>query len=286
VDGLAIDSIGLEGTYAQPFYHNLEDLFFRYGIRLNTNLVKDGASALMVPLVVGQMGNQPNIQPVPYRFFPLINNFGPGVITRNLDMIVTKFASTLDTVKAPGIRKTPLLKTTPYTHVLQAPALVTYNDARKDTDVEVYREGEKTIAYLLEGSFTSLYKNRILPSDSRSEFFKPQSEETRLLICSDGDLVVNEINRRTGEPLPLGFDKISSHTFGNADFILNTTDYLIDEHGVISARNKEVKLRPLDSIKIRDNRNRIQLINLLIPSLLVLIPGLIRGWWWKRKFSV
>lgn len=284
MDGLQIDSIGLEGTFAQPYDSNIDDLLFRYGIRLNKDLVKDGASAAMVPLVVGEMGGEPNIQPIAYRFFPMINNFGNSVITRNIDIVSSKFASTLDTVKAAGVKKTPLLMTTPYTKTLTAPALVTYNDARKDTDVEEYNGGVKTIGYLLEGRFSSLYKNRILPSDPRSEHFKPESEQTKIVVCSDGDLVVNDIDRRNGEPLPLGFDKLSKHTFGNQDFVLNAVDYLIDEDGVITARNKEVKLRPLDTIKTRDNRLQIQLINVLLPIGIVLILGLARNWFYRRRF--
>jgi ABC-2 type transport system permease protein len=286
MDGLSVDSIGLEGTYAQPFDHNLDDLFFRYGVRVNNDMIKDGASAVMVPLVVGQMGDRPNIQPIPYRFFPLINHFGPSLITRNLDMVVSKFASSIDTVKAERIKKTPLLITTPYTKVLKAPALVTYNDARRDTDVEEYNNGEKSIGYLLEGRFKSLYQNRIFPEDSRFQYFRPESDETKIIVCSDGDLVVNETDRRSGEPLPLGFDKLSSHTFGNADFLLNAVDYLVDENGVITARNKEVKLRPLDTIKTRDERSRIQLLNLLLPSLIVIILGAARAGLRRRKFII
>ncbi|UBM57409.1 gliding motility-associated ABC transporter substrate-binding protein GldG [Marinilongibacter aquaticus] len=285
VDGLKVDSIGLEGTFAQPLESGLEDLFFKYGLRLNANMVKDGASAAMVPLVVGAMGDKPNIQPIPYRFFPLINHFGKSLITRNLDMVLSKFASTLDTVNGGNVVKTPLLMTTPYTKVLNAPALVTYNDARKETDQSEYNQGEKAIAYLLEGRFGSLYANRILPQDPRSEHFKPVSESTKIIVCSDGDLVVNEIDRRNGDPLPLGFDKLSKHTFGNQDFLLNAVDYLIDENGVITARGKEVKLRPLDAIKSRDQRFHYQLINLVLPVSVVLLFGLLNFWFWRRRYA-
>ncbi|MGR3811232.1 gliding motility-associated ABC transporter substrate-binding protein GldG [Jiulongibacter sp. NS-SX5] len=285
VDGLKVDSIGLEGSYAQPLRHNLDDLFFKYGIRLNTDMVKDGGSAAMVPLVVGNMGDKPNIQPIPYRFFPLVGNFGESLITKNIDLVISRFASTIDTIPGTGTKKTPLLGTTPYTKVLQAPALVTYNDARKDTDTEEYNNGVKEIGYLLEGRFKSLYENRILPSDPRSEYFKALSEPTKMIICSDGDLIVNEIDRRNGEPLPLGFDKVSQHTFGNKDFLMNAIDYLIDDNGVITARNKEVKLRPLDTIKIRDERFRLQLTNLLLPSLLILILGGLKGYFWRRQYG-
>ncbi|AWV99710.1 gliding motility-associated ABC transporter substrate-binding protein GldG [Arcticibacterium luteifluviistationis] len=285
IDGLKVDSIGLQGTYAQPFESNLQDLFFKYGIRLNYDMIKDGASAAMVPLVVGNMGDKPNIQPIPYRFFPLINNFGQSLITKNLDLVESKFTSSIDTVLSSGISKTALLKTTPYTKILNAPALVTYNDARSNTDQQEYNGGEKTIAYLLEGKFSSLYENRILPSDPRSGAFKAKSEPTKMIVCSDGDLIVNELDRRTGEPMPLGYDKVSQHTFGNKDFLMNAIDYLVDENGVINARGKEVKLRPLDAIKTRDNRTQIQLVNLVIPSILIIIFGLVRGFFWRRKYA-
>ncbi|WP_341226509.1 gliding motility-associated ABC transporter substrate-binding protein GldG [uncultured Arcticibacterium sp.] len=285
IDGLKVDSIGLQGTYAQPYESNLQDMFFKYGIRLNYDMIKDGASATMVPLVVGNMGDKPNIQPIPYRFFPLINNFGQSLITKNLDLVESKFTSSIDTVLSSGIAKTPLLKTTPYTKILNAPALVTYNDARSNTDQQEYNNGEKTIAYLLEGEFSSLYENRILPSDPRSGIFKAKSVPTKMIVCADGDIIVNSLDRRTGEPLPLGYDKVSQHTFGNKDFLMNAIDYLVDENGVINARGKEVKLRPLDAIKTRDNRTQIQLVNLLIPSVLIILFGLVRGFFWRRKYA-
>lgn len=285
IDGLKVDSIGLQGTYAQPYESNLQDMFFKYGIRLNYDMVKDGASAAMVPLVVGNMGDKPNIQPIPYRFFPLINNFGESLITKNLDLVESKFTSSIDTIRSSGIVKTPLLKTTPYTKILNAPALVTYNDARSDTDQEEYNNGEKTIAYLLEGQFSSLYENRILPSDPRSGTFITKSLNTKMIVCADGDLIVNSLDRRTGEPLPLGYDKVSQHIFGNKDFLMNAIDYLVDENGVINARGKEVKLRPLDAIKTRDNRTQIQLVNLAIPSVLIILFGLIRGFFWRRRYA-
>jgi ABC-2 type transport system permease protein len=285
MDGLKVDSIGLQGTYAQPFDHNLQDLFFKYGLRINQDIIKDGASASMVPLVVGNMGDKPNIQPIPYRFFPLINNFGESLITKNLDLVRSKFTSSIDTVSSRGIQKSSLLMTTPYTKILQAPALVTYNDARSNTDEQEYNHGVKTIAYLLEGRFSSLYQNRILPSDPRSAYFKGKGESTKIIVCSDGDLIVNDVDRKTGQPLPLGFDRLSQHTFGNKDFLMNAIDYLVDENGVINARGKEVKLRPLDAIKTRDNRTQIQLVNLLLPSLLIILFAILRGLYWRRKYA-
>lgn len=281
VDGLKVDSVGLEGNFAQPLELNLTDLFFKYGVRINSNIIKDGASCALIPLVVGDMGDKPNIQPVPYRYFPLINNFGKSLITNNLDLVFARYTASIDTVRADGVNKTPLLMTSPYTKVLNAPAFITFNDARTETDQTEYQGGVKTIAYLLEGKFQSLYKNRLLPNAD----FKSESVPTKIIVCSDGDLIVNEVSQKTGNPLPLGYDKTSQHTFGNKDFVMNAIDYLIDEDGVIQARGKEVKLRPLDKLKTRDERTFWQMLNLGLPVGLVLVFGFLLQWWRKREYT-
>ncbi|MFD2523433.1 gliding motility-associated ABC transporter substrate-binding protein GldG [Emticicia soli] len=285
VDGLKVDSVGLQGTYAQPLELNLTDLFFKYGVRINSNIVKDGASSAAIPMVVGNMGDKPNIQPIPYRFFPVINNFGKSLITNNLDLIFCRYVASIDTVQAAGVNKTPLLMTTPYTKVLNAPALVTYNEAHTETQQDDYNGGIKTIAYLLEGKFESLYKNRLLPSDPNYASFKAESVPTKMLVCSDGDLIVNDLSPKTGNPLPLGFDKTTQHVFGNKDFVLNAIDYMIDENGVIQARGKEIKLRPLDKLRTRDERTKWQIINIALPLGIVILFGIILFMLRKRKFA-
>ncbi|UTA67960.1 gliding motility-associated ABC transporter substrate-binding protein GldG [Emticicia sp. 21SJ11W-3] len=285
VDGLKVDSVSLESTYAQPLELNLTDLFFKYGVRINSNIVKDGASSAAIPMVVGNIGDKPNIQPIPYRYFPVINNFGKSLITNNLDLIFCRYVASIDTVSSPGIHKTPLLMTTPYTKVLNAPALVTYNEAHTETQQEDYNAGIKVIAYLLEGRFESLYKNRLLPSDPNYKTFKAESAPTKVLVCSDGDLIVNDINPKTGNPLPLGFDKTTRHIFGNKDFVMNAIDYLIDENGVIQARGKEVKLRPLDKLRTRDERTQWQVINIGLPLGVLALFGVLLFVLRKRKFA-
>ncbi|WP_064196159.1 MULTISPECIES: gliding motility-associated ABC transporter substrate-binding protein GldG [Emticicia] len=283
VDGLKVDSVGLEGNYAQPLDLNLTDLLFKYGVRINNNIVKDGASCAVIPLVVGELGDRPNIQPVPYRYFPLINNFGKSLITNNIDLVYSRYVASMDTVRADGVTKVPLLMTSPYTKVLNAPAFITFNDARTDTDQAEYKGGVKTIAYLLEGKFQSLYKNQII--DPKATGFKAESEPTKIIICSDGDLIVNEVSQKTGNPLPLGYDKATQHTFGNKDFVLNAIDYLIDENGVIKARGKEVKLRPLDKLRTRDERTFWQILNIGLPVGLVIVFGFVLQWLRRKNYG-
>ena len=276
VDGQRVDSVSNEGTYAQPISLNLDDLFFRWGIRLNRDVVKDLYCA-PIPLNVGNLGDKPNIQLMPWRFYPLFNNFGTSgnPIVRNLDRVLGRFVSTLDTVRSPGIQKTPLLLTSPYTKVLKAPALISYNEARQQPDPKTYNEGPKLIGCLLEGRFQSLFANRILPGDPRANGFRAEGVASRVLICSDGDLIVNDVDYKRNAPYPLGFDRFTRTTFGNKDFVLNAIDYLVDPNGVIAARARAITLRPLDKIRIDANRTGWQVLNLIGPLALVGLVGFV-----------
>ncbi|AQG81886.1 gliding motility-associated ABC transporter substrate-binding protein GldG [Spirosoma montaniterrae] len=274
VDGARVDSISNEGNYAQPLSLNLDDLFFRWGVRVNRDVVKDLQCA-PIPLNVGNLGDKPNIQLLPWRFYPLLNNFGSSgnPIVRNLDAVLSRFTSTLDTVRSPNIRKTPLLLTSPYTQVLKTPALISYNEARQQPDPQTYNNGIRLVACLLEGRFQSIYANRILPGDPRAKGFKTEGEPSRVLVCADGDLIVNDVDYKRNAPYPLGFDRFTRATFANKDFALNAIDYLVDPNGVIAARARTVALRPLDKIRVDANRTGWQLLNLLGPLALLGIVG-------------
>lgn len=284
MDGARVDSVSLEGTFAQPLDLNLEDLLFKYGCRVNQNLVKD-LSCAMIPLNVGNMGDKPQIQPMPWRFFPLINNFGKHPIVRNLDAIYTRFPSTIDTVTADGITKTPLLLTSQYTQIRKAPALVAYNEARQQPDPKEYNAGVKQVAVLLEGAFSSLFNNRLLSKDPRLSTFVGKSKPTKIIVVSDGDLIINDMDYKRDVPLPLGYDRLSRNTFANKDFVLYAIAYLLDPEGLITARNKQVTLRPLDKLRLQDERLQWQLLNLLGPLVLIGVLGVLWQWWRKRKYA-
>jgi ABC-2 type transport system permease protein len=285
VDGAKVDSVSLEGTFSQPLDLNLNDLFFHWGVRINSNLVKD-LNAAKILMNVGNTGDQPQIVPVDWRFFPLLNHFGKHAITRNIDAIYGRFVSALDTVGgAQNIIKTPLLMTSPYTQIVTSPALISYNEARKNPDPAAYNGGSKLVSILLEGRFESLFKNRILPSDPRSADFVAQGNSGKVLIASDGDLVVNDFDYKRNTPLPLGYDRVLNKTYGNKDFILHALDYMTDADGLISARNKEVKIRLLDKIQIQEDKKFWQSINILLPLLIIAILGGLRYLVRMRKFA-
>lgn len=285
VDGAKVDSVSLDGSYAQPLDLNLNDLFFKWGARVNTNLVKDITCAEIL-LNVGNVGDNPEIRPVPWRFFPLLNNFGRHIITRNLNPVYTRFLSTIDTVGgAQAIYKTPLLMTSPYTQVLNTPALVGYNEARKEPQRAEYNGGVKLSGVLLEGSFTSLFQNRILPSDPRSAKFKANGSGGKVIICADGDIVVNDYDYKRNAPLPLGYDRVTKQTFGNKDFVMHALDYMTDANGLINARSKQIVIRSLDKIQIQEKRKFWQSLNLLLPIALIGIFGALRFYFRTRKFA-
>lgn len=284
VDGAKVDSVSLEGNYVQPLDLNLNDLFFRWGARINNNLVKD-LNCATIPMNVGNMGDKPEIKAVPWRFFPLLNNFGPSPITRNTDAVYSRFLSSLDTVGgAPGIQKIPLLMTSPYTNLVNTPALVGYNEARQQPDPAEYKGGVKLAAVLLEGSFNSLFENRILPNDPRSKTFKATGHG-KIIICADGDVVVNDYDYRRNTPLPLGYDRASSNVFGNKDFVMHALDYMTDENGIINSRNKQISIRALDKIAVHKDKKFWQALNLLLPLAILGIFGAIRYYIRKRKFA-
>jgi gliding-associated putative ABC transporter substrate-binding component GldG len=279
-----MDSIGDQGTYAFTYNHNLGDLLFRYGVRVNPNLVQD-LSAGQIPVVVGNFGDKPQIQPMPWPFFPLVNTFGDHPVVKNMDMVYTRFVSSIDTVKATGVSKIPLLMTSMYTRTLTTPVRVNFNDMRREMNPNFFNQGPSTVAYLLEGKFPSIYKNRILPAFASKSEFKETSKPTKILVCSDGDLMRSEINFKTKEPYPLGFDPFMKRNFANKEFVVNTLEYLLDEDGLISARRKEVVLRPLDKVKIQEEKFNWQIINLVVPIVLVIIFGLVRHFLRKKKYQ-
>ena len=191
----------------------------------------------------------------------------------------------MDTIKAAGVKKTPLLFSSTYSRKAVAPVKVGVNDLRNQLQAGEFNESRIPVGYLLEGKFTSLYKNRFAPDGADAKHSLTESAVTKLIIIADGDIIRNDVNTRNGEIQPLGFDPITQYTFANQDLLLNSIAYLLEEDGLIKARNKEIKIRPLDKEKIKQERLFWQVINLLVPLLLVVAFGFSRSYWRKLKYS-
>lgn len=287
IDALSVDMTraGGQGTFGLAPDLGLDDMFFRYGVRLEKNYVLDVQRFGRYPVITDNSGTVTNLR-WPYYFGTA--NYTPHPITRNLDAVFMRFAGTIDTVAARGIKKTPLLYTSARTRVLRTPAPVSFEQIAIESDPDLYQGGIQPIAYLLEGSFTSMFKNRILPKEGvNTSDFKEDGVENKILVVSDGDVIRNEISR--GRALELGLNPFAENSeqqrYANSDFLFNALAYLIDENGLITARTKEIKLRPLDGIKVQNERTKWQLINLLGPILLIVVFGVTRSLIRKRRYS-
>ena len=282
----SMDSLQKSGTSVaveKPL--DLQGQLFTYGIKLNNDLVTDLIS-VSIPLRTGQMGDKPSIDFFPWYYFPLVTPISEHPIVRNLNAIKTQFVSSLDTTIG-GVKKTVLLKTSPYSRTIGAPAVINLAITRQQPDERIYKGPQKSIAILLEGEFLSDFRNRIPPeiANSKEIGFKEMSRETRMIVVSDADIIRNQFHIPEGYPLPLGYDQFTRETYGNKEFILNAMSYLVDGPGLISSRSKEMKLRLLDKTKVNSNKLFWQMFNLIVPLLLILVLALLMIWTRKRKYS-
>ncbi|HZB14086.1 MAG TPA: gliding motility-associated ABC transporter substrate-binding protein GldG [Chryseolinea sp.] len=280
----SMDSAARDDYFAGPNNLNLDDQLFKYGVRINPDLVQDRRSG-MYPVITGEVGGRPRMQLIEWPFFPLISEFANHPITKNLDAILTRFCNSIDTVKATGIEKTPLLMSSPYSRKIATPVHINVNELRKNLRDSDYSTRFIPIGIILEGKFTSLYKNRFPPSGQESSKIIEESVPTKIVIVADGDIARNDVNPRNSQPQPLGFDPMTKTTFANKDFLLNTVAYLTEEKGLIQVRNKEVKIRPLDKVKLKEGRVKWQVLNIAAPLILLIGYGIFRFYLRKRRFA-
>ncbi len=269
---------------------NLEDQLFRYGVRINPDLLQD-VECDKIPSVVGMVGGKPQIQIVPWPYFPLLRNPGEHPISKNLDYVVAKFPQSMDTVKAPGIRKTVLLSSSSTSRILNAPARVEWASVRNEEDLKTFTKPFVPVAILLEGRFNSPFANRISSamSDSMSNVyhrpFLPQSEkENKMIVISDGDIALNEVPKNE-RPLPMGMNLYTKQQYANREFLLNAVEYLVDPSGILETRGKDYTLRLLDKKKVEEEKAFWQLINIGLPILLVILSVMAYQAWRKRKYG-
>ena len=286
-----LDSIALQGTYAFGRDLNIEDQLFRYGAKLDLNLIQALQDQLMgvIQVTTDTFGGQPNVQNFPFPYYVYLNRFAEHPITRNLDAVYARFLSTVDTTREPGIRKTPLMFTSKYTRVKEAPTLVSLEELRVQNELDPSRYDKQYLpaAYLLEGQFKSYFATRFAPPGVRggAELLRQGTAEAKIIVAADGDLLRNELDPRSGQPLPLGYDRLRQQTFSNTEFIVNALNYLTDEDGLIASRAKQVTLRPLDGPRIQRERLYWQFVNIGLPVLAVVAFGVGRYFFRRWKYE-
>lgn len=276
-----------ESTMGNSLNINLDDMLFKYGVRLNKNLLLDYNSAA-IALKTGQMGGQAQIEYFRWYYFPLLNSASNSNIVKNINPIKADFVSSIEPVISDSdVQKIPLLKTSDYTKISTAPVFISLSMLRQTPDQRMFSQKSQNVAYLLKGQFESLYANRMTASIMESEEigFKTSSEPTAMIVVADGDLIKNQFHIPKGYPLPLGFDQYTQVTYGNKDFIENAVSYLVDGEGIIGIRSRELKIRLLDMNKVNDKTMLWQILNVVVPSVIVIVFGFILSIIRKRKFT-
>lgn len=264
---------------------NLDDMLFKYGVRLNPVLVQDMQCGFL-NINVGFKNGQPNFQLFPWLYHPLILSDVDHPVVKNLDLIKFEFVSTLDTVSAKGIKKTILLRSSRYTKTQPTPARIGLAMVKFTPKEDQFHNSYQSVACLLEGSFSSVFSNR-LPSailNDSAIAFRDKGVPTKMIVIADGDVAKNDIRPGVG-PLALGFDRNTGQTFANKTFLLNCVNYLVDDEGLLQLRSREVKLRLLDKKKIANHETKWQIINIALPLGIIILFGLIQFYYRKKKYA-
>ncbi len=268
---------------------NLEDQLFKYGVRINQDLVQD-IQCDKIPSVIGSYGDKPQVQLLPWPYFPLLRNTSGHPVAKNLDYVVAQFPQSIDTIRTAGITKTVLLSSSPEARTLNAPAAVEWASIRNEEDLKTFTKSNLPVAVLLEGKFQSLFVNRISTAmaDTLTNVygkpFKPGNDmENKMMVIADGDLALNAITQNEG-PLPMGMNMYTKQQYANREFIMNAVEYMVDNSGILETRSKDYTLRLLDKQKVEEKRSFLQLLNIGLPILIIIVLIALYQYFRKRKY--
>ncbi|KIQ16882.1 gliding motility protein GldG [Flavobacterium sp. MEB061] len=268
-------------TLAYPRDLNLNDMFFKYGFRINPDLVKDEQGS-PIKLATGEQGSATQYQDFTWKFAPQVYPTSKHPIVKNLGGIKFDFANPIDTLKN-GIKKTVLLQSSQYSKVIGTPAEINLNIVTEKTSPEEYlNKGNLPLSVLLEGNFHSAFENRVLPFKEND--FIEKGKPNKMIVIADGDLARNQLDKNR-EPVELGYDQRTGNLYDNKDFIMNCINYLLDDTGLINIRSKDVELPLLDKEKVYENYSITQFITIGLPIVILLVFGLVFTYIRKRKYS-
>ncbi|MBT8231644.1 MAG: gliding motility-associated ABC transporter substrate-binding protein GldG [Saprospiraceae bacterium] len=288
-----LDSISVNKNYLpRPINHGLDDLFFKYGVRLNKNVVLDLENTKL-PQVYGYSGGKPQQQLFSWVYHPLLVPNPENPIVKNIDRVASTFPSTIELLDTRGnLMSTPLLTSSRYSRYQVYPSInISFEIMRIEQKIEAYNKSYLPTAVIVEGEFESFFKNRV--SSAMSETLKnidasfvEKSKPTSQIFVTDSDIIKNLYDAKSNRISPLGFNKWEGYVYeGNQDFIINAIDYLIDDYGLVDSRSKNLKVRLLDNVEIRENKLKWQLINIILPLMIVVLGGLAFNYIRKKKFA-
>jgi len=272
---------------------NLTDLLFNYGARINADLVMD-LQCDFLPFAVGGTADKPQYEFLHWNYYPLFETRNNHSINKSLGLVAGRFVNSMDTVEAEGIKKTYLLQSSNNSRTISTPALISTNENRNAPEDAKFKRSGIPVAVLLEGKFSSLYKDRVskaqMDSLAQSGGFKESSgADGKMIVVADGDMVLNDVSNKQG-PLPMGMNLFTmgsqyEYPFANRDFLLNCLEYLTSKSSIIATRNKEIVLRLLDPKKTEAEKSKWQLVNIALPIALVILFGVIYQGLRRRRFA-
>lgn len=268
---------------------DLDEQLFKYGVRINRDLVQDLESD-KVPTVVGSMGGQPQIELLPWPYAPLLRNSNGHPIAKNLDFVSSSFPQSIDTIATPGITKEVLLSTSNYARSLQTPALVEWRSVKSEQDLGLFNQQQLPVAMMLEGTFHSAFGNRLSKEELDTlallgvPFQATTKDKNSMVVLSDGDILLNPVNEQEG-PLAMGMNSYTRQPFANRDFISNLLFYLTGGEEVIAARSKIFRLRLIDKDKMENDKLFWQTLNMILPLLLLVLFYFANAIYRKKKYA-
>jgi len=281
-----LDSLRGQGTQlAFVKSLNLDDMLFRYGLKLNYNLLAD-MNCAQIPLKVGgSSGGQAQMQMVPWMYYPLFVSVSQHPVVKNIEAVRSEFAGTIDTLPLRGVRKEVLLSSSPFSRVLQVPALISLQQVEQEPDPEQFRGEPLITGIALEGIFPQVFENRAVPEGVKGNISGEVALPAKMIVLSDGDILKNQVSTQDQSPFPLGFDRFSQQQFGNKTLLMNMVDYLTDDPSIIALRSREVKSYLLDRAKIKSEKVKWQALNVGLPLIILSMTGLMVHIYRKRKYS-
>ena len=274
-------------TYSRDL--DINDLLFKYGVRINTDLIAD-KHCDKIPVEVGSVGGQSQKQLLPWPYAPLLQPGSDNAIVKNEADVLGQFANSIDTVEADGITKTILLSSSANAYTLPTPARIELNSLKTIEDITRFNRKNIPVGVLLEGKFKSMYANRASQAqlDTLKNYNLTYAKESivpgKIIVVADADIVLNQVSETVG-PLPMGTNKFTKIQYANKDFFLNCTEYLANKNNILDARAKDYTLRLLDVQKTQAQRSLWQMVNIAAPILLVCLFGFGYQWWRKRKYT-
>ncbi len=269
----------------------LNDMLFKYGARINPDLVMD----LQCDFLPFDVSGNGQFELLPWNYFPVFESRSNHIINKNLGFVSGRFVNSIDTVEAEGIKKTVLLSSSPNSRSVATPALISVLENVSEPEHEKFKRSGIPVAVLLEGKFQSIFRNRLSQamSDSLQNigaiFMSQCIADNKMIVVADGDIVLNSVVKGN-QSIPMGMNPFTfgsqrEFAFANKDFLQNCLDYLINTSNLTEAKAKDYTLRLLDKKKVESEKTTWQIINILAPVILIVLFALLFQFIRKRKYT-